>query len=101
MTEAERNASTEVLKALAHPVRLGIVEHLAGGRLSCAELRHLLGCSQPTLSQQLKILEQQKLVALRREGVRKTCELSNPDFLKVFTCMRRHLNQFRTIRSPH
>lgn len=93
MTEDERRAATGVLKALAHPVRLGIVERLADRKLPCTELRELLGCSQPTLSQQLKILEQQGLVAIRRDGCRKICELRNPDFLKIFSCMSRHLRE--------
>jgi DNA-binding transcriptional ArsR family regulator len=99
MTESERRAATEVLKALAHPVRLGIVEHLADRKIPCAELRRLLGCSQPTLSQQLKMLEQQGLVAIRRDGVRKVCELRNRDFLKVFACMSRHLREVLPARA--
>lgn len=93
LTEDERRAAAEVLKALAHPIRLGIVERLADRKIPCVELRRLLGCSQPTLSQQLKVLEQQGLVTIRRDGARKICELRNPDFLKIFSCMSRHLRE--------
>jgi DNA-binding transcriptional ArsR family regulator len=100
MTDDERMAAAEVLKALAHPVRLGIVERLADREIPCAELRRLLGCPQPTLSQQLKVLEQQGLVAIRRDGVRKICALRNPDFLKIFSCMNRHLREVLPFRAP-
>jgi hypothetical protein len=46
------------------------------------------------MSQQLKILCQQKLVAIRKDGTQKYCSLCNRDFLKLFDCMHKHLRQF-------
>ena len=46
------------------------------------------------MSQQLKILCQQKLVTIRKEGTQKYCSLSNRDFLKLFDCMHKHLREF-------
>ena len=57
------------LKALGHPVRLGIALRLAeeGGTCACdfAELFHV---SQPTVSQHLKVLREAGLVRTRRQG---------------------------------
>lgn len=94
MIKEEREAAAEVLKALAHPVRLGVVEVLAEGERTVTELYEQLGCSQSMMSQQLKILCQQKLVEIRKDGTQKYCSLCNRDFLKVFTCMHKHLRQF-------
>lgn len=94
MTTQERNMAAEVLKALAHPVRLGVLETLAGGEKTCTELFELLGCSQSLMSQQLKILNQQGLVSIRKAGTQKYCALQNPDFLKLFDCMHAHLRNF-------
>lgn len=90
----ERELSAGVLKALAHPVRLGVIEHLADGEKTCTELYEALGCSQSQMSQQLKILAQQGLISVRRDGTLKYCTLRNPDFLKLFDCMQTHLRTF-------
>ena len=94
MTQAEKNAAAEVLKAMAHPIRLGVIEVLADGERTITELYEELNCSQSMMSQQLKILCQQKLVAIRKDGTQKYCSLSNRDFLKVFDCMHLHLRKF-------
>jgi ArsR family transcriptional regulator len=94
MNTSEREITAEVLKAMAHPVRLGVVELLADGEKTCTELFEQLGCSQSMMSQQLKILCQQGLVSIRKEGTQKYCKLQNPDFLKLFACMHKHLRTF-------
>lgn len=94
MNTTEREITAEVLKALAHPVRLGVIELLAAGEKTCTELFEQLGCSQSMMSQQLKILCQQGLVNIRKEGTQKYCALQNPDFLKLFDCMHKHLRTF-------
>ena len=94
MISEERKIAADVLKALAHPVRLGVVEILADGERTVTQLYEELGCSQSMMSQQLKILCQQKLVTIRKDGTQKYCSLSNRDFLKLFDCMHKHLRQF-------
>ena len=68
MKHDERELTAEVLKAMAHPVRLGVIELLAGGERTCTELYEELRCSQSMMSQQLKILCQQGLVSIRSCG---------------------------------
>lgn len=94
MTTEERKLAAEVLKAMAHPVRLGVIEILAKGERTVTELYEELDCGQSMMSQQLKILSQQQLVSIRKEGVQKYCTLRNRDFLKVFTCMHTHLRKY-------
>ena len=94
MTNDERNMASDVLKAMAHPVRLGVIEVLASGEHTVSELYETLGCSQSMMSQQLKILCQQQLVSIRKEGTQKYCSLANRDFLKVFDCMHTHLRKY-------
>jgi len=94
MNNKEREIAAGVLQALAHPVRLGVIEILAGGERTCTQLYEALGCSQSLMSQQLKILHQQGLISIQREGKQKFCALQNRDFLKLFDCMHGHLRQF-------
>jgi len=94
MNRKERTVAAEVLKAMAHPVRLGVIEVLAEGEKTVTQLYDLLGCSQSMMSQQLKILKQQRLVDIRKDGTHKYCSLCNREFLKLFDCMHAHLRKF-------
>jgi ArsR family transcriptional regulator len=91
MKQGEREASAQVLKAMAHPVRLGVIELLADGEQTVTELHSALGCSQSVMSHQLSILRGQGLVAMRREGNVKYCSLRNRAFLRLFECLKIHV----------
>ena len=57
------------LKALGHPVRLGIAMRLAAEPETCAcDFAEIFDVSQPTVSQHLKVLREAGLVQTRREG---------------------------------
>ncbi|WP_308169870.1 ArsR/SmtB family transcription factor [Acrocarpospora catenulata] len=59
----------EVLRALAHPVRLGIVRKLAAEPEICAcDFTDEFEVSQPTISAHLKVLREAGLVTTRRRG---------------------------------
>jgi ArsR family transcriptional regulator len=57
------------LKALGHPVRLGIALRLAeeGGTCAC-DFAEIFEVTQPTVSQHLKVLREAGLVQTRRDG---------------------------------
>lgn len=57
-----------LLKILANPDRLLLLCQMSQGEYAVAELEALTGVRQPTLSQQLTVLRQEKLVATRRDG---------------------------------
>ena len=57
------------LKALAHPIRLGMMEQLAQQPEICAcDLGDAFAVSQPTVSEHLRVLREAGLVRTRREG---------------------------------
>ena len=56
-------------RALAHPVRIRILELLVTGERSVQELQEALGVDQPVVSQQLAVLRSTNIVAGRKEGV--------------------------------
>ncbi len=58
----------EVLKAVAHPLRLRIVATLCEHEENVTALSEKLGASQAIVSQQLRILRGHGLVAASREG---------------------------------
>ncbi|MFD5111339.1 ArsR/SmtB family transcription factor [Streptomyces sp. NPDC058391] len=62
------HAASELLRALASPVRLGIVRELAGGSKPVHELVAALGVSQPLVSQHLRVLRATRIVSARRHA---------------------------------
>ncbi len=58
----------DFFKALAHPVRIRILEVLRHGERSVQELQGALGLDQATVSQQLAVLRAKHVVTARKEG---------------------------------
>ena len=56
-------------RALAHPVRIRILELLVKGERSVQELQEALGLEQPVVSQQLAVLRSSNIVSGRKVGV--------------------------------
>ena len=64
----ELEKMSETLKAVAHPVRLQIVNILMNGERSVGELVKTLGTKQSLTSQQLSILKSRGVLRSRRNG---------------------------------
>jgi DNA-binding transcriptional ArsR family regulator len=60
--------ANDTFKALAHPLRRGIVERLSGGTVTVGEATRGFGVSKPTISRHLKLLEEAGVVARVIEG---------------------------------
>ena len=56
------NPAADPFKALAHPIRRGIVERLAGGAATVGEATRGFGVSKPAISKHLKVLEESGVV---------------------------------------
>ena len=83
---AEFEARAQVMKALASPVRLRIVDELSRGDKCLCELQPLFAMNKSTLSRHLAALRQVGIVRERREGVRTYYRLATPCILNVFDC---------------
>jgi DNA-binding transcriptional ArsR family regulator len=55
-------------RALAHPIRRGIVEHLAAGPATVGDATAGFGVSKPAISKHLKVLEETGVVTRVVEG---------------------------------
>jgi DNA-binding transcriptional ArsR family regulator len=58
----------QFFRALAHPVRISILEILVRGGRTVQELQDALTLDQPIVSQQLAVLRNQNIVAAQKEG---------------------------------
>ena len=66
--QAAADQACRLMKVLNNSDRLIILCQLAQEEKCVSELQELLGIVQPTLSQQLTVLRNEKLVTTRREG---------------------------------
>ena len=60
--------ANDPFRAVAHPIRRGIVERLANGPATVGVVTHGFGVSKPTISKHLKVLEREGVVARSVEG---------------------------------
>jgi ArsR family transcriptional regulator len=58
---------TRILKALAHPVRIQLLQRLMKSDCCVSEVEKCLGISQPNVSQHLKLLKEAGIVATSRQ----------------------------------
>ena len=94
------DASTEELqafkaaffRALAHPVRIRILEILVRGERSVQELQEALGVDQPVVSQQLAVLRATNIVSGKKEGVSVRYTVRDPLIGKLLETARQIFN---------
>jgi DNA-binding transcriptional ArsR family regulator len=55
-------------KVMSEPLRLRMLQELETGKLSVGELASAVGATQPNVSKHLKILQDEGLIARRKEG---------------------------------
>ena len=72
-----------MLKVLANEDRLLILCQLSQGARNVGELEELLGIRQPTLSQQLSVLREEKLVTSERKGKYIVYSLASAEAIKI------------------
>src|SRR5262245_24807661 len=69
VTAQQRYAfKADFFKALAHPLRIQLLEVLVGGARSVQELQQALRVGQPLVSQQLAVLRARNIVDARKDG---------------------------------
>jgi DNA-binding transcriptional ArsR family regulator len=60
--------TNDAFRALAHPIRRGIVERLAHGTATVGEATAGFGVAKPTITRHVKVLEDSGVVARTIEG---------------------------------
>jgi len=86
-TRMDSDVFAKICKALSHPARIKIVEHLKKiDQCVCGEIVKILPLAQSTVSQHLKSLKEAGLVTGEVEGLC-TCYCLNRDVLNRFKKM--------------
>jgi ArsR family transcriptional regulator len=81
--QARLDARAKVLKALAHPTRLFIVEELAKSEHCVCELTEMIGADTSTVSKHLSVLKSAGIVQDDKRGLMVYYRLANPCVLQL------------------
>ena len=83
MPQQLANFKAEFFKALAHPIRIRILDCLRGGEKSVNELSEMLQLEPANVSQQLAVLRVRNIVAGRKSGSSVFYSVSDPALFKL------------------
>lgn len=76
-----------VIKAMAHPSRLFIIEELSRHERCVCELTEMIGADVSTVSKHLSILKESGIVADEKRGLQVWYRLKMPCVLNFFGCV--------------
>ncbi len=85
----------ELLKAIAHPLRLRIVAILCAGDQNVGGLAERLGVPQAIVSQQLRLLRMRDLVRVRRTSGFARYRLAEPRLRTLVRCLEGCVQEHR------
>jgi ArsR family transcriptional regulator len=86
--QAEYKAQARIIKALAHPTRLFIVDELSRGERCVCELTDMIGVEMPTVSRHLSQLKSAGILVDEKRGSQVFYRLRVPCVLNFFKCVQ-------------
>ena len=87
IVHARFEARAKVIKALAHPTRLFIVDELSRGEKCVLDLTEQVGADMSTVSKHLTILKNAGIVRDEKRGLQVFYQLKMPCVLGFFACV--------------
>ncbi|MCI0533633.1 MAG: metalloregulator ArsR/SmtB family transcription factor [Verrucomicrobiales bacterium] len=87
VVQADYKAQARILKALAHPTRLFIVDELSRRERSVGELTEMVGVEMATVSRHLSLLKHAGILADEKRGVQVFYRLRVPCVRDFFKCV--------------
>lgn len=82
--------AAEMLKAIAHPMRIAIVSYLDGGvKLTVTEIHERLGIEQSTTSHHLGILKNKGVLSSKRVGKNTYYFLKHQELRGLLDCIEK------------
>jgi len=85
--QARLQARAGIIKAMAHPTRLFIVDELSRGERCVCELTEMIGADMSTVSKHLSLLKSAGIVQDNKRGAQVYYSLRCPCVLDFFRCV--------------
>ena len=86
-TQAKFELRAKIIKAMAHPTRLFIVDELSRGERCVCELTEMIGADMSTVSKHLSVLKNAGLVRDEKRGLQVYYQLKITCILNFFSCV--------------
>ena len=86
ITFEEAEIRAKIMKAMAHPVRLMIVDFLKKREHSFSEIFDLFQLDKSTISKHLLVLKEAGIISSRKDGLEMYYKLDVPCVTDFFTC---------------
>jgi len=77
----------QIIKVLAHPSRLIMIDALAEGEICVCDLQRLVGADMSTVSKHLSVMKNAGIVTDRKEGLKVFYRLRVPCVMRFFDCI--------------
>lgn len=81
----------EVLKALAHPLRIAILDFLKNGEQCVCDIAKHIGSERSNVSRHLSIMVSAGVLSYKKRGLNVIYELKAPCILDFFSCLTKCL----------
>ena len=83
MEERAINLKSEVLKALAQPTRLKILEMLRNGERCICEIVPAINGEQSNISRHISVMQKSHLITTRKDGVKVMVKVRDPRIFEI------------------
>jgi DNA-binding transcriptional ArsR family regulator len=83
----------EIVKAIAHPLRIAILDFLKDGEQCVCDIAEHVGSERSNVSRHLSVMVNAGVLEHRKEGLKVIYKLRTPCILEFFSCITASLKQ--------
>ena len=83
----------EIIQAMAHPIRLAVVDFLSQGEQCVCDIAAHVGAGRSNVSRHLAVLLKPGIVECRKDGLKVLYSLRTPCILDFLECVRQVLRE--------
>jgi len=97
MAKAEKQLlfekQAEIVKSIAHPLRIAILDFLRNGEQCVCDIAEHIGSERSNVSRHLSVMVKAGVLGSRKDGLKVIYELKTPCILEFFSCVTGVLKQ--------
>jgi len=83
----------EIAKAIAHPLRIAIIDFLKDGEQCVCDIAEHIGSERSNVSRHLSVMVNAGVLEYRKDGLKVIYKLKTPCILEFFSCIKGVLKQ--------
>ena len=83
----------EIVKAIAHPLRIAVVDFLKDGQQCVCDIAEHIGSERSNVSRHLSVMVNAGVLEYRKKGLKVIYKLKTPCILDFFSCITACLKQ--------